>query len=84
MGYLMFKDIGSLYFMIWHFLDSGAEICQIFRWFLGKFKSIIKTVWNYLTFNISNLSKKCIKKIFHNYVLKKAQSSNFFQFFVGL
>ena len=32
------------------FLDSGAEICQIFYWFFGKFKDIKKTFWNYLTF----------------------------------
>ena len=27
-------------FLLWfdHFLDSWAEICQIFRWFFGKFK----------------------------------------------
>ena len=33
-----------------HFLVSWAEICQIFRWFFGKFKKIKKTFWNYLTF----------------------------------
>ena len=28
-------------FILWfdHFLDSRAEICQIFRWFFGKFKT---------------------------------------------
>ena len=33
-----------------YFLVSRA-ICQIFRWFFGKFKNIKKTIWNYLTFS---------------------------------
>ena len=42
-------------FILWiyHFLDSGAEICQIFRWIFGKFKSIKKTFWNHLNFRRS-------------------------------
>ena len=48
MGYLMYHGA----FIIWfdHFLDSGAEICQIFRWFFGKFWKIKRTLWNQLTF----------------------------------
>ena len=49
MGYLMYYSAFILWFD--HFLDSGAEICQIFRWFFGKFKNIKKTFWNYLTFS---------------------------------
>ena len=37
-----------------HFLDSWAEICQIFSWFFGKFTNIKKTFWNYLTFTVCN------------------------------
>ena len=33
-----------------HLFCSWAEICQIFRWFFGKFKKIKKTLWNWLTF----------------------------------
>ena len=36
MGYLMYYSAFILWFD--HFLDSGAEICQIFRWFFGKLK----------------------------------------------
>ena len=36
MGYLMYYNAFILWFG--HFLDSGAEIYQIFRWFFGKFK----------------------------------------------
>ena len=41
-------------FLLWfdHFLDPWAEICQIFRWFFGKFNKIKKTFWNYLTFRV--------------------------------
>ena len=38
-----------------HFLGSGAEICQIFRCFFGKFKKIKKTFWNLLTFSTRKL-----------------------------
>ena len=36
MDYLMYVKT----FLLWfdHFLDTWAEICQIFRWFFGKFK----------------------------------------------
>ena len=36
MDYLMYLKT----FLLWfdHFLDPWAEICQIFRWFFGKFK----------------------------------------------
>ena len=36
MDYLMYQKT----FLLWfdHFLDPWAEICQIFRWFFGKFK----------------------------------------------
>ena len=45
------KDtIWCLYFIIWALFKSWAEICQIFRWFFGKFKNIKKTFWDYLTF----------------------------------
>ena len=41
MGYL--NVLKTLYgaFILWfdHFLDSGAEICQIFCWFFGKIKT---------------------------------------------
>ena len=40
--YGLFNVLKTLYgaFILWfdHFLDSWAEICQIFRWFFGKFK----------------------------------------------
>ena len=36
MGYLMYCSAFILWFD--HFLDSRAEICQIFRWFFVKFK----------------------------------------------
>ena len=36
MGYLMYYSAFILWFD--NFLDSGAEFCQIFRWFYGKFK----------------------------------------------
>ena len=36
MGYLMCYSALILWFD--HFLDFWAEICQIFRWFFGKFK----------------------------------------------
>ena len=36
MGYWMYYSAFILWFD--HFLDSGAEICQIFCWFFGKFK----------------------------------------------
>ena len=39
--------------LIWPLFRSWAEICQIFRWFFGKFKNIKKTFWNYLTFTWS-------------------------------
>jgi hypothetical protein len=41
MGYLMYQKhyMGPLFYDFDHFLDSGAEICQIFRWFFGKFKT---------------------------------------------
>ena len=50
---LLFKCIICSAFILWidHFLDSGAEICQIFRWFFGKFKKIKNAFWNQLTFN---------------------------------
>ena len=35
MGYLMYY---SVFFMIWPFLDSGAEICQIYVVFLENLK----------------------------------------------
>ena len=36
-GYLMFKDYRvPLFDDLTTFLDSGAEICQIFRWFFWK------------------------------------------------
>ena len=33
-------------FILWYdqFLDSGAEICQFFGWFFGKFKKIKKDI----------------------------------------
>ena len=37
MGYLIYFGAFILWFD--HFLDSGAEICQIFCWFFGKFKT---------------------------------------------
>ena len=42
MGYLLYYSA----FMLWfdHFLDSGAEICQIFRWFFGKLKKNQKDI----------------------------------------
>ena len=36
MGYLIYYSAFILWFD--HFIDSGAEICQIFRYFFGKFK----------------------------------------------
>ena len=41
------------------FLDPWAEICQIFRWFFGKFKKIKKTFWNYLTFRETLSATSC-------------------------
>ena len=43
-----------------HFLDPWAEICQIFRWFFGKFKKIKKTFWNYLTFRETLSATSCL------------------------
>ena len=40
-GYLMYYSAIILWFD--HFLDTWAEICQIFRWFFGKLKNIKKT-----------------------------------------
>jgi hypothetical protein len=42
MGYLMYYSAFILWFD--HFLDSGPEICQIFRWFFGKFKKNHKDI----------------------------------------
>ena len=40
MRYLMFKDTRvPLSYDFDHFLDSGAEICQISCWFFGTFKN---------------------------------------------
>ena len=41
-----------------HFLVSRGEICQIFRWFFGKFKNLKKTFWNNLTFNTVHEEKE--------------------------
>ena len=40
--YLMYLSA----FLLWpdHFLNSGAEICQIFHWFFGKFKKNQKDI----------------------------------------
>ena len=38
MGYLICQFIIVPLFYDLTTLDSGAEICQIFRWLLGKFK----------------------------------------------
>ena len=46
---------GAIILWFDHFLDSGVGICQIFCWFLWKFKNIKKTFWNYLTFRNSYL-----------------------------
>ena len=46
--YLMYCSAFILWFD--HFLYSGAEICQVFRCFFGKFKKIKKTFRNWLTF----------------------------------
>ena len=46
-------------FILWfdNFLDSGAEICQIFHWFFEKLKKIKKTFLNQLTFTFSTKAK---------------------------
>ena len=44
--------------LIWPLFSFWAEICQIFRWFFGKFKNIKKTFWNYLTFSLPSSIKK--------------------------
>ena len=39
MGYLIYQTLyGAFISWFYHFLDSGAELCQIFCWFFGKFK----------------------------------------------
>ena len=58
--YSVFKTLNSPYnhsikesafaLLIWPLFSAWAEICQIFRWFFGKFKNIKNTFWNYLTF----------------------------------
>ena len=40
---LSYVVLNPLYSGFDHFLDSWAEICQIFRWFFGKLKNIKKT-----------------------------------------
>ena len=47
MGYLInvLKTLyGAVILSFDHFLNSGAEICQIFHWFFGKFKKNQKDI----------------------------------------
>ena len=54
-AYYVLKTLyGNVILWFDHFLESGAEICQSFRWNFGKFKNIEKTFWNYLTFTFCN------------------------------
>ena len=43
MGYLMYLLLSVFILSFVHFLDSRAGICQIFRWFFGKFENIKTT-----------------------------------------
>ena len=58
--------------LIWPLFRSWAEICQIFRWFFGKFKNIKRTFWNYLTFTHKANSWNFLK-IRSNEICKRQQ-----------
>ena len=75
MGYLMYYSALILWFD--HFLDFWAEICQIFRWFFGKFKKIKKDILKLTDFESEETGGFLRCQIKYSKSLSWAENSNF-------